>query len=425
MRLKTIQNKTGDEHFTKCIFKAMDLVKKNCNIAYDVPMYLLSTERCHYFFFCEGYVYIANSTMEVAPETRQEIVSTMKLIELYKVKMLKDYPKSLKDIAFQVIILKNPCFTFTPDEFLDWVDSPSDINYEIDAPYYEIIKFLNSYNKETFRTDRYIFYSKKDEDFSYINYLYAYDIKNQVEVKLYTLNDGSEVRENAWEYTPPKRLQDVVVDDLGVNISDYQKREIKKAFLKLANEVNPVFNVKNYWVMEMIKLAVQPVMILREWSCHRCFTKPTLFGSIWVYDFPKEDEEPSFFIGTKGFTKIAVLKFKSPEYLFDGIYKRGMAKAKGWKLSKQEIKELMYFLNAPSIRAEENESGKYYQWYKKYVKTNWQQLIFEYNHNTAGWGWFDTGYDIPPEKDTNRGVELEALPFDLPIPDYTKLLETI
>ncbi len=421
MRLKTIKKQTGDKHFAKYIFKAMDLVKQKCNIAPDVPIYLLSTERNHYFFLCNGLVYIVSSKMEIDSETRKEIVSTMELIELYKVQIYKDYPKKMRDIAFYVEILKDPRRTFTPDEFLDWIDSPCDINYEIDAPYYEVIKYLNGYNEESFRTNSYLFYSKRDNDFNFINNLYAYDLKTKIEVKLYTLDSGSEVGENAWEYAPPKRLQDIIVDDLGQNISDYQKRQIKKAFLEVSNEDNPIFNVKNYWVMGMVKLAVQPVMILREWSCHRCFTKPTLFGSIWVYDFPKKDEEPSFFIGTKGFTKIAVLKFKSPEYLFDGIYKRGMAKAKGWKLSKQEIQELIYFLNAPSIRAEEIESGKYYKGYKKYVKTNWQQLIFEYNHNTAGWGWFDAGYDVPPEKDTNRGIEIEALPFDMPIPDYRKL----
>ena len=49
----------------------------------------------------------------------------------------------------------------------------------------------------------------------------------------------------------------------------------------------------------------------------------------------------------------------------------------------------------------------------EYVKTNWQQLIFEYNYNTAGW-------DI--DEPSGWG-NIEVLPFDLPIPDYMKLLE--
>ena len=91
-----------------------------------------------------------------------------------------------------------------------------------------------------------------------------------------------------------------------------------------------------------------------------------------------------------------------------------MVKAKGWKLNKKEIKELMEFLQSPSNGMNDYGSGKFYDGYKKYVKTNWQQLIFEYNHNTAYW---DIGEQI------NGKVEgkIEQLPFDLPMPDYTKL----
>ncbi len=422
MRLKTVKNKIGDKHFTKYVFKAMDLVKEHCNIPSETPMYLLSLARGHYFFLCNGVLYITNTTLAIDSVTKEAIVSSMELIELYKVQMFKDYSKTLKDIAFFVEILKDPRYTFTPDEFLDWVDSPCNINHEIDVPYYEVIKFLNRYNKDTFRTDRYLFYSKRDTDLNFINNLYAYDTKNQIEMKLYTFDDYAEFGEHAWEYTPPLSLKDVVVDDLGQNISDYQKRECKKAFLKLANEVNPIFNVKNYWVMELVKLAVQPVLVLHEWSCHRCFCKPNLFGDIWVYDFPKQDEEPSFFIADKGFKKVAVLKFKSAEYLFNGIYKRGMAKAKGWILSEREIKELVDFLRAPSERAEDCVKGKLYDGYEKYVKTNWQQLIFEYNHNTAGWGWGEDGYDNPPLLGKYEDG-IEQLPFNLPLPDYRKLIK--
>lgn len=71
-----------------------------------------------------------------------------------------------------------------------------------------------------------------------------------------------------------------------------------------------------------------------------------------------------------------------------------MAKAKLRHLDEQTIKELIEFLNAPSKRTESD----FYTGYRKYVKTNWQQLIFEYNHNTAGWGWGENGFNTPPKK---------------------------
>ena len=80
----------------------------------------------------------------------------------------------------------------------------------------------------------------------------------------------------------------------------------------------------------------------------------------------------------------------------------------------------MYFLNSPSDRADEYGSGQLHEAYKKYVKTNWQQLIFEYNHNTAGWGWDDEGFEVQPSCKSNG---IEQLPFDLPLPDYTELLK--
>ena len=52
------------------------------------------------------------------------------------------------------------------------------------------------------------------------------------------------------------------------------------------------------------------------------------------------------------------------------IFKRGNVKRKSWKLNEQEIKELMEFFNKPSERAEEYDSGKLFNAYKQYVKTN-------------------------------------------------------
>lgn len=412
MKLKTIKGKPSDTHYTKYVFKALDLVKNECQIPKSAVMFFLGYFHFGQVFLCNGKIYVANTKSEYL-KNREPIVESMTLTELHEIELLNDYPKTIDDLIIKTI-LPDDKPNFNTDKFLFWIDEPCDINHEIDVPYYEVIKFLNNYTRDTFSTDRYFFYSKQDVDFNFINNFYVYDKKNKLEFKLYSLDEWSELGENAWVYTPPLCLKDVIIDDLGQNFSEYQKLKSKKEFLKIANEENETFKVKNYWVMELVKLTIQPVLVLHEWSCHRCFTKQNLFGDIFVYDFPSIDEEPSFFITDKYFTKIAVLKFKKPEYLFKGIYKREMAKAKGWELNTQEIKELVEFLQSPSDRAKENETGKYFQGYKKYVKTNWQQLIFEYNHNTAYW-------DIDKDIVSKVEGEIEQLPFDLPIPDYTKL----
>lgn len=412
MKLKTIREKIGNPEYTLALEKEISLIKKKCNLKNTDVMYFLGHYMWHEMFLCKEKLYVACVFCEY-DDNKHKIISTMDFNGLYKITLHKDYPKALKDITFEPIIIKDPRNTFTPDNFFDWIDMPSEINTEVDLPYYEVIKFLNSYAKETFRTNRYLFYSKWDGDSNFVTNIYACDIKNQTELKIYIPDkwQGNKI-------AAPSEVKDLVVDDLSGKLSNYQKLQCKKDFLNFANEINPTYELKNYWLMELAKLAVQPIDELHEWSIHRIFCN-RVFNNIWVYDFPDKDEEPYFMIIDEWFTKVAVIDFKSPTYHIKGIYKRGNVKAKKWKLDKSYILDLIAFLNAPSDRI----NDEYYQGsYKKYIKTNWQQLIFEYNHNTAGWSWGDTGFDVPPEKDTGRVAEVEVLPFDLSIPDYTELL---
>lgn len=418
MRLKTVKQKEYEQNqeHTEFIFKVMDLVKDYCQI--KEPIYFLG-------YFYSGGVFLNNGTIYIAKTEYQykdhrPVIETITLSELHEIKLLKEYPKVKEDIEFKTLIAAKESYC-TVDNFLFWIDEPCDINDDVDAPYYQIIKFLNNYSKETFSTDRYCFYSKRNDDYHFILNFFVYDKKTNKEVKIYTVDDWEKVAEDTYERTAPQKLEDVIIDDLSQNISEYQKLKIKRAFLELANQHNEYFNVKNYWVMEVVKETLQPDAELHEWSCHRCFCRPELFGDIFVYDHPKLSESPSFFITDNAFTKCAVINFKTPTYAMKGIYKRYNTKAKLWILNEQEIKELTEFFNKPCNYSE-------YEWQinygkiKELVKTNWHQLIFEYNHNTAGWGWGENKFDVPPEKDNDRLSDIEALPFDLPIPDFTQLL---
>ena len=244
-------------------------------------------------FLCNGKIYVAKTSMEYT-ETREPIVETMVLTELYEV--------CISDFEIKTVLGGE---TLSYETLTEWLEQPCDLNFEIDNTYHEIIKYLNNYSKETFKTDRYLFYSKRDSDYNFINNIYAYDVKNKAEIKLYIPYkwDNTEQKE-----VPPTELKNITVDNLSGELSVYQQRQCKKAFLELANTENQYFKTKNYWVMELVKLAIQPILVLHEWSCHRCFSKPKLFGHIWVYDFPSVDEEPSFFITDEHFTKVAVLK---------------------------------------------------------------------------------------------------------------------
>jgi len=416
MNIKTIKSKICDteELETRRTFKCQDLIKQKVGINNSALMYFLG-----YFYFgevllCNKKLYVYTSEFEF-DSNKKIIVDKTALTELHEITLLKEYPKTASDIECKTIISSDKS-KFSIDNFLFWIDEPCNLTENINNPFYEIIKFLNGYTKELFKTDRYLFYSKPDNDYTWILNIYAYDLKNNAEIKLYSTDNWDE---NSNKYLPPENLQDVVANKLDSNLSVFQLRECKKAFLEFANKVNSTFKGKNYWVIELVKQTIQPVVNYNGWSWHRCFSKPKLFGHIFVQDIPNKDETPSFIVTDEYSTKIAVLEFKNSEYLVQGNFISGCNKAKQWILTENEIRELIEFFNNPSERL----GSKYYKGsFDKYVKTNWQQLIFEYNQNTAGWGWGETGFDVPPEKDTDRLSDIEALPFDLPIPNYFELL---
>ena len=165
---------------------------------------------------------------------------------------------------------------------------------------------------------------------------------------------------------------------------------------------------------------LQPVEENYEICAHRVFTefnkdnKQKTFTNLWVLGFSKKDEKPSFFLTDeplfKNVSKIAVINFKTPTYHLKTIFKNGLAKYKRWILDKEYIKKLIEFLNSPANLSKHPCCN-----YSKYVKTNWQKLILEYNLNTVGW----------TKDGSNSFSDLELLPFDLSMPDYLKLLDDI
>lgn len=414
MRLSNIKEKYDIS--IKFYFRLMDLIKSTCNIPPSEKMFYLGW--VYYLgnvFLCDGKIFVVRTDKD-GYCIDEDAANSVKLTNLRVVTLLKDYPKNEKDIIVKTILSGED---FNIDDFLFWIDAPCDINTAIDVPFYEIIKFLNGYKKNLFQIERYVFYPKKDDDYNFKTSFYAYDKKLKTEIKLYTFDSWADDK-----CIPPQKLRDIVVDDLSENLSDYQKRQCKRAFLNFANEINEKFNVENYWVMELIKYALQPYFRLQEWSLHRVFCRQGKFSNLWVYDFPKKNEEPFFLFVDERFREVAAFKFRSAEFYAEKIYKKGDVKVKCFEPDREFLKEMTDFLDAPSERAEKTScGGAYYESYKKYVKTNWQQLIFEYNHNSAGWGWGENEFDIPPEQESDRLSNAPALPFDLPLPDYTKLAE--
>lgn len=410
MRLKTIKEKINDnKFFAECIEKTIDLLRQFVEIN-DFVYFLGRKGQVHYFL-CNSVVYVVIIDFQDF-ENEQLVLETMKIESLYSVKLLADFPVKESAIEFKTIIENKEHYTV--EEFLNWVTSICDITVEIDFPFRKVIRdILNGYTKETFQTKRYIFYSKRDNDYSGIMNFYVFDKKTHAEMKLY-IDDCWD--ENRNKHVPPRNLSDITLEVLSGNVSPYQKRKSKLEFLKYCNCHNEILCC-NYWLMELVKLTVQPVEKDCGWAIHRIFGRNNIpFNNIWVDDFPEKNEEPYFFITDNAYswktTKVAVLNFKSATYHSAGSYKQGLIKFSRWDLDKNYLKNLVDFLKSPAVLSETER-----KYYGNWVNTNWQKLIFEYNHNTAGW----EDKNLPPEKDPDRLADVEALPFDLPIPDYTKI----
>lgn len=410
-RLKTIkETKNTYKNFAEYISKTIDLLKRTVEI--NGTVYFLGQKRGYNYFLNNGTVYVIDLDYQIDNNSKI-ITETTTIKALYAVKLLAEYPEKVSDIEFKTIIKNEE--KYTAENFLNWVTSPCDITTEINYPFCKVIEFLNGYTKESFQTKRYIFYSKRDDDYSWIMNFYAYDKKTHAEMKLYVDDCWDE---NRNKYMPPKDLSDITLEVLSGSVSPYQKRECKLEFLKLGYSFceNKISDC-NYWLMELVKLTIQPVEKDCGWAIHRIFSRNDIpFDNIWVDDFPEKNEEPYFFITDNAYswktTKVAVLNFKSATYHSAGFYQQGRIKFPKWELDKNYLKKLVDFLKSPAVLSETER-----KYYGDWVKTNWQKLIFEYNHNTAGWD----NKNLPPEKDPDRLADVEALPFDLPIPDYTKI----
>ncbi len=414
MKLEKIrQNK--DKYLTKYVFKQIELIKSELKLPLNARIYYLCYSNWFNYFLYKNKVII--SIFDCDRNIYDCNLESLKLTDLYVITLLNEYPKTCSDIIFETV--KQGEKAYIPEDFLNWIDMPSEINVEVDLPYYKVIKFLQKYNHKTFRTKDYLFYSKKDNEFCYTLNWYAKDLKNNAELKLYIPDKFVEQTTGEWKNIPPQNLRDFIAVDLSGKLSKNKIRQCKKAFLEFANEYCEELETKNFYALELVKQTIQPVENDYGWAVHRIFAGNNKFVNIWVSDFMLKDEEPYFIITdtdlSRETTSAVTINMKNAKYHKKGIYKQGLIKFKSWELGEKYIKELIEFFKSPI-----NEADKEYYNYnaKKYVKTNWQRLIYEYNYNTAGYGIDENGCTTPLYDEP----DIEPLPLNLPMPDYIKLL---
>lgn len=407
--MTTLKNlkKYKDEYCTKLMLGLADLVKKECNITPSKRMFIVGGWNGREYFLCDDKVYVANFEYE---RNNKGIISASTLTSLYAITL-----KNKEVVNFKTIIPDDttPKFRefhgtkldvtkklYTEDDFLAWYNSPCEVNEFVDVSYSEAIEFLQNYKKTTFKTNRYLFYAKRDNDLSWCFFIYAKDLKTGSDFKIYT--------EGGLESYFPDNPRKVFVEDLTGKTTKYQLRQCKKAFMEFCNQNCKTLKCKNFWALDFVKQCIQPVELDHGWFVCDIFPPMFEFDNFWVDDFLGYDKKPYFLISDKrrNMTKIAAIDFLKPEYKSTGIYKQGTFKRNHWNIDKETLEKLVAFLKAPYNIEQIPTSSKVYRrrWENFDVKTNWQLLINIYNDNTG---------EVHGEEYT--------LPLDLPMPDYTKL----
>jgi hypothetical protein len=384
MRLKDLK-KYKDEYCVKYVLAEIDCLKKFCKIKRNARVYYLDQWQYQPYFLYGNTIYVADF------DYKDKKGLQPKLKSLYSIKLDKNFEFTK--------IITDPENKYTIEDFKLWYESPVQVNEFVNVSNKKAIEFLQQYNKNTFKAGRYLFYIKRDNDTTWSFFIYAKDLKLNVEVKIYV--------ENFHDY------KKVFVDTLTNKLSKYQQYNIKKAFISYYNDTCKELNAPNYYAIEFVKQCIQPTAMVKGWFVRPVFLGDFEFENIFVDDFLSYDKKPYFIIanGTKinaEITRVAALDFFTPSYKSTDIYVAGVYKRLHWDLDKDTIEKLIKFLNQPfdftKTRMYQRNKDKFNDNEIDFdCETNWQWLISEFNANCC--------------------QDSEELPLDLPMPDYTKLIK--
>ena len=371
-RLDRIKN-GKDTMYVEQALSWLGQIKTALNICKTKTIYTLDSWNKWNYFLYDNKIIVVDMTY---PEGIKEDSS------IYSITLLCDFPQSVRDVKFEII--KEGSAKYSLNEFFLWMSEPCQITEMIDVPYSDVVTFLRNYRINTFKTDRYCFYVKRDKDYSLSFNIYAKDLKLNTDLKIYV--------EMGLPLTTvfPEKIKDIIIDDLSGKLSNYRINQCRNDFMRFIQQECTELQVNNFFALELVKQTIQPVE--QDWGLFisQVFNKnETKFAEIFVDDFPVFDGKPYFVLADsyQNMTKIAVIDFFKPEYKTTGIYKNRHNKYKFWQLNEKEVNALISFLRLP---------------YKNKKYTNWQYLIHRYNDNTGE-------------------IHGEVMQVNVQMPDYSKL----
>ena len=219
MKLEELK-KHKDKYCTDFTAKQIGLIKKYFNIKPNKRVFTFYRWCGREYFLCENTVYIATFGVD----DKKELIFT----SLYAVILTKE-------VDLQEIISDNGVEKYTKEDFMDWLDSPCTTTEMVDISFKEAIKFLQNYRKSTFKTENYLYYVKRDNDYTWTDNFYAYNLKHSAELKIY-------IKPYLQTFLPDG-IKDIFVEDLSGKLSKNQILECKKDFLAFQKKINTAISV--------------------------------------------------------------------------------------------------------------------------------------------------------------------------------------
>lgn len=395
------QLKYKDQYCTEFVIRQIEALKKYFDISNSKRVYAFDWWCGRYYFLCEDKIYAVDFDYSFKESNKPVVASaytaTIKNHNIVDFKVVLEDDTTPRVEEFDCIKTYVAKKILTEKDVKLWYDSLVSVNEFVDVPHKKAIQFLQNYKKDTFNQGRYLFYAKRDNDLTWLYFVYAYDTKTKTELKIYV--------DSCFDTKFPEKLNQIYVQDLSGKLSPYQILQCKKAFFKYCKQECKELKAPNFYAMEFVKQCIQPIEKLKGWFASKAKCEDSDDFEICVDDVLMYDEKPYFLVRKKDKTKVAALDFYKPEYKSTKPYISGYNKFLHWDMDKEILKKLVKFLH----KKYDYRNTDYYKRYggkptcnKEY--TNWQKIIENYNENTV----------------KNKEYYIK-LPMDLSIPDYTKL----
>lgn len=333
--------------------------------------------------------------------------------------VVNEMPKSLSDL--EITRFNHNLTDKYIERIIDWLKIPTKVINEVNISNFELFKYTQTLNENSFLFYDYRFFAKSDIDWRGVH-IYVENVKNGDMAKIYfdqkLKDDSCFMGKGACDEILPKKEKEVCLKFTKCKDKLYATKCFKKAFLAYSKQNNKQLGVKKFYELKLLA-GLQNGTFFDDWRTFTQVVNEFEENSIMI-----EEENPTeyFLIGNSSrerlpLTRICKVYFKKPEYVTTDNYYDYGEKFGFYELSEKDKIDLKNHLQSLCEIEQINLREK--------NMTNWQWLIYKYNESMVRVGenshiyWTDR--NVLLENTTANMIFPELLPMDLPLPNYMEL----